>query len=478
MAKPHPSPSSSSSAAPATTTTTPDSAPPPPPAALPTAEALEVLLSPDGYYRYLGIPRPEPDVAGLRYREATAASGGANNNNNNNNNNDGGGGGIDLDRVKRNYRRLSLRHHPDRKTGDAETFRVLNRAKVVLGNPKLRREYDLVGLDLEDDDDQADDHHHHHGGDNAGGGGGAAAASDDHDDVGGGGGGRSNEASGGGNDSSEKDGGEARHHHRRADDGGSGSGSGSGSSKTETVMGHLASATLAAVLQVVVRTGLMGTVSVLISRYTILTLPAMGVLAYISYKLYSALRATLGKNILSLHVMKDALSPLVIAFGIFCMYRGRRFVIVTSSSSSSGVDNAIVGDGAIAGGATTTTTTTIATCLDWSWTFWFGEALVMTLFVSNSFEKQPRALVVAFAVLSLLSSLWLRGRFWRYATVLVLEGVIAMLCVVIFPVMEMILESIVEDKMRKVGEKIRAHDKRMRELLSKKKKEHCGSTSF
>jgi hypothetical protein len=35
-------------------------------------------------------------------------------------------------------------------------------------------------------------------------------------------------------------------------------------------MGHLASASLAAVLQVVVRTGLMGVVSVLISRYTIL----------------------------------------------------------------------------------------------------------------------------------------------------------------------------------------------------------------
>jgi hypothetical protein len=40
--------------------------------------------------------------------------------------------------------------------------------------------------------------------------------------------------------------------------------------------------------------------------------------------------------------------------------------------------------------------------------------------------------------------------------------------------MEMILESIVEDKMRKVGEKIRAHDKRMKELLMKKKKEQSG----
>ena len=150
---PSPSPSSADSAASTTTTAAP-------PSALPTAEAIEVLLSPDGYYRYLGIPRPAPDVLGPKYQEVmgpdttTAADdvvGGSSN-----------GGTIDLDLVKRNYRRLSLRHHPDRRTGDAETFRALNRAKVVLSNPKLRREYDLVGLDLDDDADDHIDHHHHH----------------------------------------------------------------------------------------------------------------------------------------------------------------------------------------------------------------------------------------------------------------------------------------------------------------------------
>ena len=38
-----------------------------------------------------------------------------------------------------------------------------------------------------------------------------------------------------------------------------------------------------------------------------------------------------------------------------------------------------------------------------------------------------------------------------------------------FPIMEMILESIVEEKMRKVGEKVRMHDERMREVLRRKK---------
>ena len=42
--------------------------------------------------------------------------------------------------------------------------------------------------------------------------------------------------------------------------------------------------------------------------------------------------------------------------------------------------------------------------------------------------------------------------------------------------MEMILESIVDEKMRKVGEKIRAHDVRMKELL-KRKRQEGGSSS-
>lgn len=399
------------------------------PSALPTAEAIEILLSPDGYYKYLGIPRPSnTEVLGPKFKEAMSAS---------ESNNDERP--IDLDQVKKNYRRLSLRHHPDRKTGDAETFRMLNRAKVVLSNAKLRREYDLVGLDLDDD---AED-------------GGGSSASD------------SNNSSEG--DSNMKGGTENNKNASSSKDSSSGaSEEGSGSSKTETVMSHLANVTLAAIMQVFVRTGLLGTVSVLISQYIILTLPTMCVLAYISYKIHSTLKATLKENKLSLPISKDALSPLAIAFGLFCMYRGRRFAV---SVVAAVVDNAIAGDTVVEAEATTT----VVTYLDWSWTFWLGEALVMTMFLMNSFDsKQPRAVIVAFVISSLLFSLWLRGRFWRYATILFFEAVIAALCVLVFPIMEMILESIVEDKMRKVGEKIRAHDQRMKELLRKKKKEQSG----
>jgi len=175
------------------------------------------------------------------------------------------------------------------------------------------------------------------------------------------------------------------------------------------------------------------------------------------------------------------------------MYRGRRFVVASAGAASAAVaavassggavvENAIVGDGiigAVAAEAMTASAAAAATTtayLDWSWTFWFGEALLMSLFVSNSFEKHTRSLVLVCVAVSLLCTLWLRGRFWRYTSILMIEGVIAMVCVVIFPIMEMILESIVEEKMRKVGEKIRQHDRRMRELLMKKKKEQGGSS--
>ena len=91
-------------------------------AAPPPTDAMIQLLAPDGYYCYLGIPKAETAV-------------------------------FDEDLIKKNYRKLSLKHHPDRNGGDADTFRLLNRAQKVLTNAKLRQQYDILGLDLDDDED-------------------------------------------------------------------------------------------------------------------------------------------------------------------------------------------------------------------------------------------------------------------------------------------------------------------------------------
>jgi cation transport ATPase len=387
------------------------------PVALPSDEALELLLSPDGYYTYLGIPKPDPSSITNPYLAASAAD-------NNTHENSSNSSSIDLDQVKKNYRRLSLKHHPDRKGGNEETFRALNRAKIVLSSPKLRREYDLVGLDLEDD--VVDDDHHHQ----------TATASNDST-----------------NDASEAHHDDTKENHNHSNNG----------NKTETVMSHLASATLAGVLQMVVRTILMGIVSVLLSRYTILTIVTIAMLIFLSTRIYSALNSAAKSASVKLNLMslKDVGVPLMIAVGVFCMFRGRRVLMVDDSSG--GEDNQVVGD------STTTNDEKQPTEMySWTWTFWFGETLVMTLFLANSFEKRSPALLALFTTISGCFTLWLRGQFWRYATLLGFQGVIALLVVLAFPIMEMILEQIVEEKMKKVGEKIRAHDARLRELQRKR----------
>ena len=45
--------------------------------------------------------------------------------------------------IKRAFRRLSIKHHPDKPGGDAEKFKVINEAYNVLSDESQRRQYDL-----------------------------------------------------------------------------------------------------------------------------------------------------------------------------------------------------------------------------------------------------------------------------------------------------------------------------------------------
>ena len=121
-------------------------------------DALMDLLAPDGYYTYLGL-----DKATVVTPPSSSETGGLTNK--------GSGGQIDKDAVKKAYRKLSLKHHPD-KGGDAETFKVLARAHKVLTTPKLREQYDILGIDLDDDATHNDDGNpadHHNEEENGGG---------------------------------------------------------------------------------------------------------------------------------------------------------------------------------------------------------------------------------------------------------------------------------------------------------------------
>uniref|UniRef100_A0A7S2S209 J domain-containing protein n=1 Tax=Eucampia antarctica TaxID=49252 RepID=A0A7S2S209_9STRA len=348
-----------------------------------TTGALHQLLSPDGYYTYLNIPHNVNKKATASSFMGSSSSKEEDEAKNSDE--------IDMELVKKNYRRLSLRHHPDRRGGDAETFRVLTRAKRVLMVPKLRKEYDLLGLDL-DDEEGNEDHQE------------SATASDSDN--------KKNNKNDADNNKEDSD---------------------NGNSTTETVMSHLASATLATILQAAVRTAMMTIASTLICRFKYLVIPAILFLGFVFYRVMKTSKA---KNIPTMIGTYEKVSPLCISMGLFLMYYGRSFPDKP-----------------------------------WSWTFWLGETIVMTFFFLNSVPKFNVFLAGCLLLVSIIITLILRGKFWRYAFILSIEAGLAFIAVLGFPIMEMIFEELMNEKLRKIGDKIRAQSKQVEALYNQKQQQ-------
>ena len=139
---------------------------------------------------------------------------------------------------------------------------------------------------------------------------------------------------------------------------------------------------------------------------------------------------------------------------------------------------------------------------DWSWTLGFGETLAMTtiglgsgsdleselgsisdlsLDLSPAFDHENEFKLL-FIIFSPLLSLWLRGRIWGYATLAGILGVIAVSlveCMYIIEIIlenisrcivsEMALEKIVRHRLKRVGEKIRMQDKKIKWMFKRKR---------
>ena len=96
--------------------------------------------------------------------------------------------------------------------------------------------------------------------------------------------------------------------------------------------------------------------------------------------------------------------------------------------------------------------------------YWLGESITICMFTYNSMETKPSSNPVylgAIMIFGILSALWFRGKFRNYLIVVGLEFFVAIFIAVAFPVFEMILEAILNDKLKKVGDKIRAQHKVM-----------------
>jgi DnaJ domain len=320
------------------------------PAAAGTLEALYILSSPDGYYAYLGIPKPTAATT-------TAATEPSN--------------AIDSALVQRQYRKLSLKHHPDRAGGHEETFRKLHRAQHVLCHEHLRKQYDILGLDLHDEDAPNDDNE-------------GTAASNKPPEQG--------------------------------------------------IVQELASNVLSGFLQLTVKTILTAVVCVGLVRYFYTTLLALLLLVYVAYSLHQQGRSKQQASRSITTVLMEIASPLLLMAAVLLMHYGGR---VRKEAENQAVR-------------------------EWTLLFWLGEALLIGVFCANSLEalltvELRRWVLPPLAVVAALASLYLAGRWANYATLILVEVVLCLFTVVAFPVMEMILERVVAEKLSRVGEKVRQY---------------------
>ena len=137
-------------------------------------------------------------------------------------------------------------------------------------------------------------------------------------------------------------------------------------------------------------------------------------------------------------------SPIMIVLGLLLMYCGR-----TQVTEDDGTKH-----------------------LDWTWMFWIGETMVLGTFMWNSVAGTVPGSPITIGAIGFISSiaaLWFRGKFWNYVIVLAFEGLLILVVVMAFPVIEMLLETILNEKLRKVGDKVRAHQKQLEAYYANKR---------
>jgi TctA family transporter len=77
--------------------------------------------------------------------------------------------------------------------------------------------------------------------------------------------------------------------------------------------------------------------------------------------------------------------------------------------------------------------------------------------------------VAAIFVFAALAALWFRGSFWNYLMTLLFTGLLAILVAFAFPLMELILDAILQEKLKKVGERVRQHHKILKDYYESRK---------
>jgi hypothetical protein len=194
----------------------------------------------------------------------------------------------------------------------------------------------------------------------------------------------------------------------------------------------------------IIHAGMMAITSVIITRWKYTTIPAVLFLLYTSFQIFRAKSS--GSSGVNLIQTYDILSPILLATGLIIMYTWKNNSHYQQQEGE------------------------VETQFQWNKMFWMGETLIMTIFCINTLVSKEASSVrpslglgVGLYVFFAMIALFIRGKGWRYMTILSMELGLALVAVLVFPIMEMIMEALVDEKMKKVGERVRLYARVMEE---------------
>lgn len=119
----------------------------------------------------------------------------------------------------------------------------------------------------------------------------------------------------------------------------------------------------------------------------------------------------------------------------------------------------------------------------WSFQYWLGETLVIAMILYNSLDflplRNPPILAAIFAFAA-VAALWFRGNLWNYLITIGFTVLLAVLIAVAFPMIELLFDAILQEKLRKAGERVRQQHKILKTYYenqtTKSENSLCGSS--
>lgn len=95
--------------------------------------------------------------------------------------------------------------------------------------------------------------------------------------------------------------------------------------------------------------------------------------------------------------------------------------------------------------------------------------MLIATFAYNSIGKASPLILGLVSIVAAMVAFYLSGKVWRYFWVVFIVGVASLIVAICCPIMELILEAVLAEKLKKVGERVRQHHEILERYYSQKR---------